>query len=89
MEEIISEVTAAATFDANRAILSRKDLFRPLPVQRTERLANTLAGEKVKADAPLLLLEQDDAVLTLLTHQMIYHHVAQGELGGTPFLATF
>jgi hypothetical protein len=89
MGEITSEVTAATTFDAKRAILSKRDMFRPLAVQRTEPLADALTRKKVSADTPLLLLERDGAALALLTNQMIFHHVAQGELNGTPFLASF
>ena len=89
MEEITSEATASATFDAKRAILSKRDMFRPLAVQRTERLADALTRKKLSADTQLLLLERDGAALALLTRQMIFHHVAQGELNGTPFLATF
>ena len=89
MEEITSEVTAATTFDAERAMLMKRELFRPLTVERTERLADALARRKVAADTLLLLLERDGEALALRTHQMIYHHVAQGELKGTPFLATF
>jgi hypothetical protein len=43
----------------------------------------------VAADTQLLLLERDGAALALRTHEMIYHHAAQGELNGRPFLATF
>ena len=89
MEEITSEVTAAATFDAKQAILGKRDMFRPLAVQRTEPLAEMISRKRVSADTPLLLLERDSAALALLTNQMIFHHVAQGELNGVPFLATF
>ena len=89
MEEITSEVSAAATFDAERAMLMKRELFRPLTVERTERLADALALRKVAADTQLLLLERDGEALALRTHEMIYHHVAQGELGGRPFVATF
>ena len=89
MEEITSEVSAAATFDAERAMLMKRELFRPLTVERTERLADALARRKVAADTQLLLLERDGEALALRTHEMIYHHVAQGELGGRPFVATF
>ena len=89
MGEITSEVTAAATFDAERAMLMKRELFRPLTVERTERLADALARRKVAADTQLLLLERDGEALALRTHEMIYHHVAQGELGGRPFVATF
>ena len=89
MEEITGEMSAAATFDAERAMLMKRELFRPLTVQRTERLADALTRKRVAADTPLLLLERDGEALALRTHQMIYHHVAQGELGGRPFVATF
>ena len=89
MEEHASELTAAVTFDAKRAMLSKRDMFRPLAVQRTEGLADALSGKKVRADTPVLVLERDGAALTLLTSQMIFHHVAQGEWNGTPILATF
>ena len=89
MEEHASELTAAVTFDAKRAMLSKRDMFRPLAVQRTEGLADALSSKKVRADTPVLVLERDGAALTLLTSQMIFHHVAQGEWNGTPILATF
>lgn len=89
MEGHASEQTAAMTFDAKRAILSKRDMFRPLAVQRTEGLADALRRKKVRAETPVLVLERDGAALTLLTSQMIFHHVAQGEWNGTPILATF
>ena len=89
MEAYTSELTGAATFDAKRAFLSKRDMFRPLAVQRTERLADALGSKKVRGETALLVLERDGAALTLLTSQMIFHHVAQGEWNGTPFLATF
>ncbi len=89
MEEITGEMSAAATFDAGRAMLMKRELFRPLTVERTERLADALARRKVATDTQLLLLERDGAALALRTHEMIYHHAAQGELNARPFLATF
>ena len=89
MEAYPTELTAAATFDAKRAVLSKRDMFRPLVVQRTEGLAAALDSKKVHTETPLLVLERDGAALTLLTSQMIFHHVAQGEWNGTPILATF
>ena len=89
MEAYTSELTGAATFDAKRAFLSKRDMFRPLAVQRTEGLADALRRKKVGGETPLLVLERDGAALTLLTSQMIFHHVAQGEWNGTPILATF
>lgn len=89
MEANPSELTAAAAFDAKRAILSKRDMFRPLAVQRTEGLAGALSSKKVRAETPLLVLDRNGTALSLLTSEMIFHHVAQGEWNGTPFLATF
>ena len=89
MGEITSDLTAAETFDADRAMLMKKELFRPLVVLGTEGLAEALTRKKVAEDSMLLLLEREGEALALRTHEMIYHHVAQGELGGRPFVATF
>lgn len=89
MGEITDELTEATTFDAKRAVLSKRDMFRPLAVQQTEALADAMARKQVRPETPLLLLERDGAALALLTDQMVFHHVAQGELNGVPFLATF
>lgn len=89
MEANTTELTAAATFDAKRAILSKRDMFRPLAVGRTERLADALGGKKVRGETPVLVLVREGEALALLTSEMIFHHVAQGEWNGTPFLATF
>ena len=89
MEGYATELTAAAAFDAKRAILSKRDMFRPLAVGRTEGLADALRGKKVRGETPVLVLERDGKALALLTSEMIFHHVAQGEWNGTPFLATF
>jgi hypothetical protein len=89
MGEITSDLTAAETFDADRAMLMKKELFRPLVVLGTEGLAEALTRKKVAEDSMLLLLEREGEALALRTHEMIYHHAAQGELNGRPFLATF
>lgn len=89
MEATTTVLTGAATFDAKRAILRKRDMFRPLAVQGTERLADALSGKRVHGETPLLVLEREGAALALLTSEMIFHHVAQGEWNGTPILATF
>ena len=89
MEAYPTELTAAATFDAKRAILSKRDMFRPLAVGRTERLADALSGNTMRGETPVLVLDREGAALALLTSEMIFHHVAQGEWNGTPFLSTF
>lgn len=89
MEERTAEMTAAASFEAERAILSKRDMFPPLTLGRTEPLNGALNRKRVRPSTPLLLLERDGAALAMHTHQMAYHHVAQGDWNGSPVLASF
>ena len=77
------------TFDASRANLSSADMFEPFHVESTQSLQRALDEGNVAADTPILALERDGEALTLLTQQMAYHHVAQGELAGEPWLVSF
>jgi hypothetical protein len=76
-------------FDINRAQLSDKDSFQPFRVKSTRPLADACAEGDVRDDTPLLVLEREGGILALLTEQMNYHHMAQGELAGEPWLVTF
>ena len=77
------------TFDPNRAILSKKSRFRPFRVKRTRPLREALANGDVTSDTELLVMVRNDVALALSTMQMAYHHVAQGEIAGEPWLVTF
>lgn len=77
------------TFDLERAILKTKDMFKPLAVGKTTALQTALDRGRVKADTNLLLLELPDAPLALVKSEMAYHHVAQGEANGEPWLVSF
>ena len=76
-------------FDADRARLSDKDMFRPFEVRTTRPLQEALATGDVTEGMPVLVMEREASVLVLLTRQMVYHHVAQGELAGEPWLVSF
>jgi hypothetical protein len=76
-------------FDPRRAWLLRRDLFRPFHVTGTRPLRQALAGGELSRDTPVLALERAGATLVLLRVQMAYHHVAQGEVGGEPWMASF
>ncbi len=77
------------TFDASRANLSSTDMFEPFHVGSTQSLQRALDEGDVAPDTPILALERDGGTLTLLTQQMSYHHVAQGEIAGEPWLVSF
>jgi hypothetical protein len=76
-------------FDITLASLKNKDLFVPFRVRAMRRLQEALATCDVHRNAPVLVLERDGGTLVLLTHQMSYHHVAQGEMAGRPWMVSF
>ncbi len=82
-------VQMAPGFDPDRAILSDERMFDPFRPTTTESLANARDEGKVTDDTPLLVLERGGKHLSLLTMQMSYHHVAQGEFGGEPWMVSF
>ncbi len=49
----------------------------------------SLASAGLKDDEELLVFGRGDQYRALIMRQMVYHHVAQGELAGEPYLVTF
>lgn len=49
----------------------------------------SLSQAKLTPQTELLLFERGGQERAFLVTQMIYHHVAQGELEGHPYLVTF
>ena len=75
-------------FDPNRATLRDKNIFPPLYVNATISLGEALKRGDVRKDNHLMVIERNDWMLALLTKQMIYHHVAQGEIAGEPWMVS-
>ncbi len=76
-------------FEPGRAILDDAWGFDPFPVATTEPLKEALEAGKVGEETPVLLLARGNTRLALLTEQMSYHHIAQGELEGEPWMVSF
>ena len=76
-------------FEPGRAILDDTWGFDPFPVATTEPLKDALEAGKVGEETAVLLLARGDTRLALLTEQMSYHHIAQGELEGEPWMVSF
>ncbi|UCC64310.1 MAG: hypothetical protein JSV36_04445 [Anaerolineae bacterium] len=76
-------------FSARRALLLPIDIFAPFRVTSTVSLQDALARGDVRRDARVLVAERDAATLVLLTRQLSYHHVAQGEAAGEPWLVSY
>jgi hypothetical protein len=72
-------------FDGRRAMLKRPDLFSRFAVPQT---ATQLSMMHLPDREQLLVFARAGEKRALLVRQMAYHHVAQGELAGEPFLIT-
>ncbi|KKK45157.1 hypothetical protein LCGC14_0796520 [marine sediment metagenome] len=73
-------------FDVNRTRLGQPDMFFRFRVPEEGIL---LTKANLNPEVMLLIVERNNTHRALLLRQMAYHHVAQGELEGEPFVATF
>jgi hypothetical protein len=73
-------------FNSDRAILKDPDQFKRFNV-----IGNgvPLNEANLKSKELLLVFERGGERRALLQKQMMYHHVAQGELASEPYLVTF
>ena len=78
----------ALSFDLNRAMLNQAD-FMPFVVTETTPLSQVMSSNQVKMDTPLMVSPKHEPPLAVLLSQMAYHHVAQGDIGGEPWLFSF
>jgi len=73
-------------FDPERAILKGPNMFKPFKVDGDNV---PLTEADLKPTDGLLIFERGGQRRALLRKQMVYHHVAQGELAGEPYLVSF
>ncbi len=76
-------------FDVERAYLGRAPMFTPLRDPDWQPLRAARRGGQVADDTPVLAFEAGGRTLVLVTAHMSYHHVAQGEMAGEPWMVTF
>jgi hypothetical protein len=63
--------------------------FQPFLVSETEPMRDTMSAGKLQDDTRLLVMDHPAGLLAFLTDQMTYHHVAQGEIDGEPWMVSF
>jgi hypothetical protein len=78
-----------ADFDVKRARLNTKDSFQRFEVRSSELAAKAVKGKKVRETDEILILQRNGHQLAFSVFQMAYHHIAQGELAGEPYLVAF
>ena len=76
-------------FDTDRAIFWAHPNFVPLRDPEVRPLRTAMRSGEVGDDTPVVVLEVAGQSLVLISSQMAYHHVAQGELEGEPWMVTF
>ncbi|MEM9462580.1 MAG: hypothetical protein AAGF11_51000 [Myxococcota bacterium] len=65
-------------------------MFTPFTVELTEPIGSVLEHRTIPPDTDLLVaVRDDDRVIALSRQQMAYHHVAQGQLDGEPWVVFF
>jgi len=97
MSKVISEIDqhnnqsqeSINEFDVNRAMLRDKDLFASFHVKTTYPLQEALDRGEVHDKTPILVMNLKAGTLTFLTHQIVSHHLAYGEMAGQQWMIIF
>ena len=76
-------------FDAERAYLGTAPMFEPLRDPEWMLLRQARRQGLVSDDTPMLVFDHGGETRSLITAQMSYHHVAQGDIAGEPWMVTF
>ncbi len=84
-------VTAGSEeFDASRAMLLDSTVYLPFQVTDESRpLRDALTDGTLQDHTVLLVIEHPKGRLALVRDQMSYHHAAQGEIMGEPWMVSF
>ena len=84
-------VTAGSEeFDAGRAMLFDSTIYVPFQVTDEARpLEAALSDGALQDHTVLLVIEHAKGRLALVRDQMSYHHAAQGEIMGEPWMVSF
>jgi len=76
-------------FDLGRVILWETRNFDPLRDPEWTSLQGARRAGNVADDTPVVVFEVAGKTLVLVSSSMSYHHVAQGEMEGEPWMVTF
>jgi hypothetical protein len=76
-------------FDIGRFSPTAVGTFETFYVTNTEPLKKALADGRVASDTRVLVISTAAGRLSLITEQMVYHHIAQGRAHNKDWMATF
>lgn len=89
MTGLASAQVTADDFDIDRAFMSDETIFVPFEVTETVPLRDALEAGTVSEGTALLVFDHTMGKLAFVTQQLAYHHVAQGEMAGEPWMVSF
>lgn len=87
--EIPPDTPVRDGFDVDRAVFWERPNFVPLRDPEWKPLSEALRAGDLDDDTPVVVFEAGGRTLVLVTSQMAYHHLAQGEMEGEPWMVTF
>ncbi len=76
-------------FDTERVILWSHPNFEPLRDPEMKSLDEVRRSGEVEDNTTMVVFESAGRTISLISSQMAYHHVAQGEMAGEPWMVTF
>lgn len=85
----VAQQNPSRTFDIDRAYVIDTLAFQPFYVTETRLLRDALRDRTIHRGTPLLVMEHEGGTLAVLTEQMAYHHIAQGDIDGEPWMVSF
>jgi len=85
----LAQAAGTPAFDRSRVWIVDSTIFVPFQVTGTIPLREARAKGTVEDETNLLVLEARGVRLALITSQMAYHHVAQGDIAGEPWMVSF
>jgi hypothetical protein len=80
--------TATPSFDLRR-LLANDQPFPPLHTDRTYALADWVGRGDLAATTNVLLLHVNGVPLVFPTLHLVFHHIAEGEIDGSPWMLSF
>jgi hypothetical protein len=76
-------------FDIERAMVMEGTMYEPFLVEGTRSLRGALREGIVEEQTRLVVMDHRKGGVALVLDQMAYHHAAQGEIDGEPWMVSF
>jgi hypothetical protein len=76
-------------FDIERALVMEETMYEPFVAEGSRSLRGALREGLVQDGSRLIVLDHRRGAVALVVDQLAYHHAAQGEIMGEPWMVSF